>query len=316
MNAEYTDYGFGITAIETGFIRPGLAACYLVESEGRAALIDTGTWHTVERILAVLAEKGIPVENVDYVAPTHVHLDHAGGAGELMQRFPNARLVVHPRGARHLIDPTKLKAGVIAVYGEEVYRRDYVELVPVDESRVVIAEDGLELMLAERKLVFMDTPGHANHHFCVWDEVSRGLFTGDTFGLSYREFDVDGSPFVMATTTPVQFNPDAWQLTLDRMMAKSPERMFLTHYGMVQDLDRLSRELRAMIERFAEIALGHAESDDRYLAIRSALRLELLRALEAHGVSLEQAWLDELIDMDLDLNTQGLMVWLDRQKAA
>lgn len=313
MTADFIDYPDHITCIETGFVRPGLAACYLVESDGRAALIDTGTWHTVERILAVLEAKGLSVEDVDYVIPTHVHLDHAGAAGELIRRFPNAKLVVHPRGARHMIDPTKLKAGVIAVYGEEVYARDYVELIPVQEERVIEATDGMELMLGARKLHCLDTPGHANHHICIWDELSRGFFTGDTFGISYREFDVEGRHFVMATTTPVQFDPEAWQATLDRMMAQNPERMFLTHYGMVEDVERLCADLRSMIDRFAHIAIACEAEAEPYDCVRGGIRAELFQAIGHHGVSMDETALDDFLDMDLDLNTQGLVVWLQRR---
>ncbi|MGB1110339.1 MAG: MBL fold metallo-hydrolase [Gammaproteobacteria bacterium] len=311
--AEYIDYQAGISCIETGYMRPGLASCYLIVQEGRAALVDTGTWHTVARIMAVLEAKGIAPENVDYVMPTHVHLDHAGGAGELMRRFPNAKLVVHPRGARHMVDPAKLKAGTISVYGEGAFKRDYVDLVPVSADRVIEAEDGQVIMLGDRALEIIDTPGHASHHFCVWDETSGGMFTGDTFGLSYRELDVQGRPMVLATTTPVQFNPEAWQASLDKMMARQPSYMFLTHYGRVGDVPRLCADLRAMIDRLADITLSAKNAAQPMDVIRSGVRDCLFESVRQHGVVMSDAELDDLLGMDIDLDAQGLLVWLERR---
>ena len=184
----------GIHAIDTGFHRPRFDAAYLMVEAGRAAFIDTGTNHAVPRLLAALAATGLAPEAVDWLIVTHVHLDHAGGAGLLLRSLPNARFVVHPRGARHMIDPSALYEGARAVYGDEEMARSYGKLFAVPAERVVSPVDGETLALAGRPLHFIDTPGHARHHHCIWDERSRGMFTGDTFGLSYREFDVGGRP--------------------------------------------------------------------------------------------------------------------------
>ena len=197
---------------------------------------------------------GLARERVRYVIPTHVHLDHAGGAGLLMRALPNAKLVVHPRGARHLIDPGKLIAGASAVYGADAVQRMYGEIAPVPEARVIVADDGLRLPDGDGALEFIDSPGHARHHFCVWDAASRGFFTGDSFGLSYREFDTAAGPFVMPTTTPVQFEPEAWRQTLARLLAYAPQWMYLTHYGRVGEVPRLARELGDGIARYERIA--------------------------------------------------------------
>ena len=308
------EYGDGIVCIDAAFQRVGMASCYLMVEAGRCALIDTGTCHTVPLIEQAMADRGLEPEDMAFIIPTHVHLDHAGGVGALMRRMPNARLIVHPRGARHMIDPAKLRAGVIAVYGEEVFERDYVELLPVDKERVIAAEDGHVESLAGRRLTFIDTPGHANHHLCVWDERSRGFFTGDTFGLSYREFDSAKGAFVLPATTPVQFNPEAWHGSLDRMMAFGPERMFLTHYGQVTEVERLTRDLRAGIDAMARIARENEDLDHRGPAIAATIRAHFMTGLKAHGVTLADEEMLALIQMDVQLNTQGLEVWLDRQK--
>jgi len=314
MNSEiYQDLGDGVTCIDTGYKRPQAAAAYLVIENDRAGFIDTGTFHSVNNLLAVLSDKGLSLEQVDYVMPTHVHLDHAGGAGELMRRLPNAKLVMHPRGARHMIDPEKLTKGVIAVYGEDNFQRQFGSLIPVPEERVMIAEDGFSIDLGGRKLVFLDTPGHASHHYCVWDEHSQGLFTGDSFGLSYREWDVEGRAFVFPTTSPVQFRPDAWMQTLDKLASYKPKKINLTHYGQVSDVESLMIQLREGIEHSVIIARNCAEHKNRNDCIRRGLLDYLNKNLQKHGLQWSSLEVESFLDMDLKLNTQGLEVWLDHQ---
>ncbi len=130
--ARLTRHPDGITAVDTEYLRPGMAAAHIVQHDGAAAFVDVGTNYSVPHMLAALQELRINPQAVEYVFITHVHLDHAGGAGLLLQSLPAARVVVHPRGARHLIDPTILIAASKAVYGEERYRELYGELVPID----------------------------------------------------------------------------------------------------------------------------------------------------------------------------------------
>jgi glyoxylase-like metal-dependent hydrolase (beta-lactamase superfamily II) len=227
------DLGHNVFALDTGFHRPRFDAAYLVLSdEGRAAFIDTGTNHTLPRHLAALDALGVPRDAVEFVIPTHVHLDHAGGAGALMQALPAATMWVHPHGKRHMVDPSALFQGALAIYGAEAMQRDYGTVVPVAAERVRTTHDGMDLMLGSRRLHFIDTPGHARHHHCLWDERSRGWFTGDTFGVSYREFDVAGrGPWIAPAATPVQFEPEALRVSVQRLLAADPACMYLTHYG-------------------------------------------------------------------------------------
>lgn len=304
---------FGITLIDTALERAGMAGCYVVQEGDRAVVIETGTAHTVPRILAALHKLGVPRENVDFVMPTHVHLDHAGGAGALMRELPHAQLVMHPRGARHMIDPSQLIAGATTVYGADELERMYGEIVPVPEARVLIAEDEFTLDWQGRRFRFIDSPGHAKHHYCVWDSSSQGWFTGDTFGLSYRELDLDGQPFLIATTTPVQFDPDAWNLTLDRLLAAKPQRMFLTHYGMVNQVEKLANDLRGDLQTYRDIANRLAASEDRHANIKQALADHTMQRLQKHNPQLGKASMLAVLAFDLELNTQGLEVWLDKR---
>ena len=311
-----TDYDDGISAIDTGFFRPQFDASHLIVENGRAAFVDVGTNYSVPRLLDALTQKGIPAEAVDWVMLTHVHLDHAGGSGLLMTHLPNARAVLHPRGARHMIDPSQLVAGASAVYGADEVRRSYGDLVPVPAARVVIANDNHVVDLAGRKLLCIDTPGHARHHYCVWDERSRAFFTGDTFGLSYREFDTERGVMVIPTSTPVQFEPDALHASIERMMSHAPQQMFLTHYGRVGDVERLARDLHEQIDAMVAIARKHTHEFDRHARIAEDLAQMFIGRARDHGCAFDAARVRELLAMDIELNTQGLEVWLDRQKAA
>jgi glyoxylase-like metal-dependent hydrolase (beta-lactamase superfamily II) len=304
--------GHGIHVVDTGFHRPRFDAAYLIVERGRAAFVDTGTNHSVPRLLAALDAVGLGVDAVDHVIPTHVHLDHAGGAGLLMRHLPRAKLVVHPRGARHLIDPVHLMKGATAVYGADEVERSYGELVPVPAERVTTTADGMTIELAGRPLRFLDTPGHAMHHHCIWDEASRGFFTGDTFGLSYREFDTAAGPWIMPTTTPVQFQPEALRRSVERMLAQAPGQLFLTHYGPVGDVPRLAATFLEQLDEMVAVAKAAVAGKARHRALKAGLEAIHLRRLRDHGCALPDARIRDLLALDLELNAQGIAVWLDR----
>ena len=304
----------GIHTIDTGFERPLFDASHLIIEGGRAAFVDTGVNDSVPRLLAALAEQGLTPAAVDWVILTHVHLDHAGGAGLLMQALPNARLVVHPRGARHMIDPSALVAGASGVYGAEAVARTYGMVQPVPAARVVEAPDGHVIDLAGRPLVCLDTPGHARHHLCLWDARSRAFFTGDTFGLSYRDFDTDRGAFVIASSTPVQFDPDGMRASIARMLAHDPQAMYLTHYSRVEDVPRLAQDLYAWLDVMVAIALAADGREDRHVRMRDALADEYVRRALAHGCDMTPQRVRELLAIDIELNAQGLGCWLDARK--
>lgn len=302
----------GVFAVDTAFHRDHFDAAYLLVQEGRAAFIDTGTAFAVPRLLGALQALGLGPGAVDWVIPTHVHLDHAGGVGQLMRALPQARVLVHARGARHLIDPSVLWEGATAVYGAEEMARSYGELLPVPADRVSPTADGMLVHLGDRPLLFADTPGHARHHHCIWDEASRGWFTGDTFGLSYRELDTDRGPWVMPTSTPVQFEPEALRQSVQRLLAAQPACMYLTHYGRVGDVARLGALQLGLLDQM--VALGQAvrTAPDRHQRLLDGLLALALDSLAAHGSTLDTARVQQLMGMDLELDAQGLAAWLDR----
>jgi glyoxylase-like metal-dependent hydrolase (beta-lactamase superfamily II) len=302
----------GIHTIDTGFGRPAFDAAYLVVERGRAAFIDSGTTHSVPRFLDALAAAGLEPRDVDWVILTHVHLDHAGGAGELMRHLPDATLAVHPRGARHMIDPSALIAGAAGVYGLDAVRRDYGDIVPVPAARVVEAGDGFVIDLAGRALLCLDTPGHARHHIAIHDERAGAFFTGDIFGLSYREFDSPGGPFIIPTTSPVQFEPDAAHASIDRMLGYEPQAMYLTHYDRVTDVQRLANDLHEQIDAMVAIGRRHASSDDRERRITADFGDLYVDRAHRQGVALSREEILDVLKIDIRLNAQGMLVWLDR----
>lgn len=302
----------GIHTIDTAFQRDHFDAAYLIVEQGRGAFVDCGTNHSVPRLLAALQQADLAPGDVDFLIVTHVHLDHAGGAGLLMQHLPNATLVAHPRAAPHLIDPAKLIAGATAVYGEEEIQRSYGAIQPVPEARVRVVEDGETIMLAGRPLLSIDTPGHARHHHCLWDARSRCWFTGDTFGLSYRELDGPQGAFILPTTTPVQFEPSALKASIARMLAYAPDGMYLTHYGRVDDVPRLAQALYEQIDAMVAIADACEGRADRHRCIAAGLSALYLERAHALQVPLADEDVLRLLAMDIELNAQGLGVWLDR----
>ena len=305
------DHDFGISTIDADYLRPGLAAIHLVVENGKAALVDTGTSSSVPGVLEVLRKKNLTPEDVAYVFVTHIHLDHAGGAGEFIHHLPNAKLVVHPRGARHMADPARLIASAMTVYGETEFKRMYGVIRPVDASRIIEAPDEFRLDFNGRPLLFLDTPGHARHHYCIFDQQSESFFTGDTFGLSYREFDVDGMEFVFPTTTPVQFDPAAAHVSLDRLMSYNPSCAFLTHYGRIGHLARHAGELHDLIDAHVSIAKRLRDLPDRHAALVEEIGEMLLRGIAAHGCKLPEEEIRNLLRLDVELNAQGLENWLD-----
>jgi len=312
--AQTTPLNDGIIAIDTEYARPLQDASHLVVASGRAAFVDAGANSSVPFLIDALRQHDLDVGEVDYVFLTHVHLDHAGGAGLLMQALPNAICVVHPRGRAHVIDPTRLIAGTEAVYGVAETRAMYGDIKPIEASRCAAAADEQWFDLGGRKLQTLHTEGHALHHYCLHDPASCGVFTGDSFGVSYRELDTPAGELVFPTSTPTQFDPEAAHASVDRIMACQPKQLYLTHYGRVRNLERLAHDMHRGIEAYVDIALASKDSDDQQAAIQPAMSDYLKSRARNHGVTADDAALQAILEIDIRLNTQGLVCWLQRMK--
>ncbi len=308
--ARTTDAGDGVVAVDTLYLRPSADASHLVMSEGRAAFVDTGTNSSVPLLLDALDQYDLGPGDVDYVFLTHVHLDHAGGAGTLMQKLPNARCVIHPRGAPHMADPAKLIAGTEGVYGKEKAFELYGEIVPIDADRIIEAGDEDRFSFGGREVRALHTEGHARHHYCLHDPQSHGVFTGDSFGISYRELDTDKGEFIFPTTTPPHFEPTEAHKAVDRIMAQKPEKLYLTHYSRVNDVERLANDMHECLDGFVAIARKHQDREDRQEAMQRDLFDYLAERLVAHGYDRGRAAMWSLLEHDMKLNSQGLDAWL------
>ncbi len=320
------DYSEGIYGIDAHYEREGMAAVYVLISEGRAAVVETAHNASLPHLLTALAELGVAREAVDYVCVTHVHLDHAGGAGSYMREFPRARLIVHPRGARHLISPAKLIEGVKAVYGDAETERLYGEIVPVPEERVIAPEDGREFRLGAMTLACYDAPGHAKHHMIFFEKSTRSLFAGDAFGISYLWMTGKNGRWAFPSASPVQFDPDAMAATMEKIAALAPERVFLTHFGeltgkaaALQDLQsrqtdspavRGAREhasrLNGQIKKY--VAITEAAAGDK-AKIKAGLAAFCEEIAAEEGSRLPAATAEDSLSVDLELNAQGLAFW-------
>jgi glyoxylase-like metal-dependent hydrolase (beta-lactamase superfamily II) len=317
---KFEHVGDGIYVIETYYLdRTGFTACYLMEDKGEVAIIETNTNYAVPFILGTLSQLGFSKEQVKYVILTHIHLDHAGGTGELMKHLPKAELILHPRGRKHMIDPEKLIKSAKEVYGETKYKELYGEIVPVPKERVQTANDGDEFRLGSRDLQVFDLRGHAKHHLVVLDKNTKALFSGDNFGIGYPRFDFGQFRLVFPSTSPTQFEPDKAVETYQKIVDLVPSRILLTHYGVLEDIEGTHSQLNSWIEFSVEIAeKGYAEGY-RDSELVDILEKEIWKNFEkivkdTRGTGLneeEKEWLA----IDTQINAQGLVHYIQPQNS-
>lgn len=303
--AKFTPLSQGIHCVDALYVKADVASIYVLQQADEVAIIETGTYHSMENLLATLGELGIADSQVRYVIPTHVHLDHAGGAGAMMQRFDQASLIIHPRGARHMIDPERLIAGTVAVYGQELFDRLYGQIDAIAEDRVIIAQDLDRHSLGSRELAFIDTPGHARHHFCIYDEASNGVFTGDTFGICYQPMK-QLPRGLLPSCPPTQFDPQALHQSIGRIMDFSPHKLYLTHYGELANPAAQLSSFKRWIDDYVELCTRMMPQQDDEQALQASLMRLVLDGMPAGS---EQASIETILENDIRLNAQGLAHW-------
>lgn len=222
----------GIYIIDHDFLGvPGVIASFLLAGEkyDDLTLIESGPTTTIEMLLAGVRAAGFEPEQIRQLAVTHIHLDHAGSAGVLLQRFPQMRLLVHRVGAPHMIEPAKLLASATRIYGEDMDRL-WGEFAPVPAERVDVLDDQSTFRAGGRELTAYDTPGHATHHLAYFDPESGDLFTGDVGGVR-----LDRADYVRPPTVPPEFDREAWRDSVVRLRALRPRRVCPTHFGAFDD---------------------------------------------------------------------------------
>lgn len=301
------DLGSGVHCVD--LLEGGRAertCAYIVGDARAAAVIETGAAPLAWRILKSLETLAIPAAAVEWVIVTHIHLDHAGGTGWLLERLPNAKVAVHPRGGRHLVDPSRLMAGARAVYGES-FDRQFAPIVPVPAERVVEIPDGGHVELSTgRRFGCLHMAGHARHHFVVTDPASRGVFTGDNAGVRYPWFRNYGFVPALPTTSPSEFDPPELVRTMERIGSLGLPRLYFTHFslGTVEEL----AGSRDWIGRFVEIAKAAGPG---WESIRDGLRREVGRELSARGVP-DSAPENGSLELDHEINAKGIAHYLQK----
>lgn len=280
--------------------------------EQQLTIIETGPSPSVEHVKQGLNELGISLDEVRYIIVTHIHLDHAGGAGLLLRDCPNATLIVHSKGARHLADPSRLVAGARAVYGGQ-FDDLFNPIVPVPEHRIDIKTDGDRLQIGpDCTLEFWDTPGHAKHHFGILDLVSNGFFAGDTAGIRYAQLIEDGIDFYLPSTSPNQFDPEAMKASIERMQRQHLDVLYFGHFGAADNPDAALEQVLEWLELFVEEGEAAYQNEESADQLAKRLLAPVMAQLAEKGAKQPHRVMP-YIKMDLQVSAQGLLDYFQRQ---
>ncbi|MBU2511957.1 MBL fold metallo-hydrolase [bacterium] len=307
-----TDLGFNIYQIELiDGNSPYRTTVYVIKGQ-KTVLIETGASPSNKIIQKALEELELDPSDIDIIAVTHIHLDHAGGAGLLMNQCPNAKLLVHKKGKKHLVDPEKLIAGARQVYGKK-FDSMFDPILPIDPTRIDVMEDGDELDLGNnRSLRFLDTPGHAFHHLAILDSLSHGIFSGDSVGIYYKKLnDQLGIPFCLPVSAPTQFVPEIMVQTLDRLIDLSPERIYFTHVGMSESAMVLLQQAKQWTRFFGDECVEYYKKEHSPDGLFLLMQNEINKKLGALGVPGNFTGTGHF-RADIALNVQGIIVYTDR----
>ncbi|WP_254536188.1 MBL fold metallo-hydrolase [Halomarina litorea] len=278
------------------FDTPEYGSVYLLDAE-RPAVVDTGTGANYEVVLDGLAELGVAPEDLAAIAVTHVHLDHAGGAGYLARECENASVVVYERGARHLADPSRLVAGTKQVVGDRW--RHYADPLPIDEDRMTVVDDGDVVDLGDHQLEVHRAPGHAPHQVVFFDPANDAVFTADAAGIYVPSQDT-----VEPTTPPVNFDLDQSLADVEMLRSLDPEVLLYGHFGDAPAAARLTEYAETLSAWVEEIrAVRERLGDDEAVVEHFVERTEMA-----------DAWGDEQARIEAELNVRGVLVALDREK--
>jgi glyoxylase-like metal-dependent hydrolase (beta-lactamase superfamily II) len=284
-----------------------------VLTEEQVTLIETSASPSIPYILEGLQTLGISPEDISYIIVTHIHLDHAGGAGLMLKHCPNAKVIVHPKGARHLADPSRLIQGAKAVYGDK-FTDLFDPIVEIAEDRLIIKGEGDTLEIGDKlTLEFLDTPGHANHHLSVFHPLTKGVFSGDTAGIFYPQIYREGIEFYLPTTSPNQFSPEKMLHSIDRYKELGIERIYFGHYGMSENPEEAFRQVERWLDVFIkEAKLVYSDEKQREKLVENItinLYNRICSYLKQQGLA-ENHPIYELLYLDINVSSMGLAHYL------
>ncbi|WP_373894950.1 MBL fold metallo-hydrolase [Virgibacillus sp. CBA3643] len=285
---------------------------YVINEED-LTIVETGPSPSIKHVKEGLKSLGFSLEEVKYIIVTHIHLDHAGGAGLLLRDCPNATIVVHPRGEKHLVNPKKLAASARAVYGES-FSDLFDPIISVDADRLLVKGEGDTLKIGpECTLEFLDTPGHAKHHFSIYDPVSRGMFTGDTVGIRYEQLIREGVDLFLPTTSPNQFDPNAMQAAINRMMGMKLERIYYGHFGVTEKTNQALRQVSEWLDVFVEVGEQIVAERKGYDDLAQALLGKVRQHLREFGIPDDhEAYI--VINLDMKVSALGMIDYFKKLK--
>lgn len=295
--------------------RKNRTGSYVFKGE-KTTLIETSASPSIPYILDGLKQLEINLEDIENIIVTHIHLDHAGGAGLMLQHCPNAKLIVHPKGARHLADPSRLIAGARAVYGDD-FDQLFDPIIPISEDRIITVADGEQLQILDRTFTFYHTPGHANHHIAIHDSGTNGIFTGDTAGIYYRELDEEDFNFIMPSTSPSQFYPDAMLKSVQLFSDLKVQSVYFGHYGQCNNPEEVYEQVRYWLPVFtaeAEKAMAKPLSfEERVQETTNSLMEIVTDFLLSKGITKEHP-VFEILLLDLSVSSMGLIDYLTKKQ--
>lgn len=291
---------------------PGRTSAYLILDDA-PTLIETGSARSHEILIQGLRQLGVSPLDLKYVIVTHVHLDHAGGAGQMMQLAPQAKLVVHPRGARHMADPTRLWDGAKSVYGDAITDL-FGSVVPVPDEQILVRDHNETLDIGSRTLTFFDSPGHAKHHFTILDPKSNALFAGDAVGIRYaKRFTGWNYEWVMPSSSPIDFDPDAVERTM-QMLADVPfEWVYHAHFGKSPKRQAIAETLRCA-KAFAHLVGAVYRAGLTAKELEEDLRDWFRDDLKNQGFNAPSDM--SILDIDIILDTMGLLYYETKRRQA
>ncbi len=292
---------------------PGRTGCYVFVDESGLTLVETSASPSKPYIEAGLKALGYELEAIKRILLTHIHLDHAGGAGLFAKACPNADIVVHSRGARHLADPERLIQGAKAVYGEK-FDALFNPILPVPKEQLLVLQDGDTLTIGkDRTLTFLDTPGHAKHHFAIYDPVTKGMFVGDTIGIRYQALEEMGVPLYLPSTSPNQFDPEAVMTSMARIQDFQPERLYFGHYSMSENVEEVYAQVTFYLEEFVTITESVFSSGGGHSELVQALNDMVWAKSEARKLPEGHPERD-IIQLDLQVSALGLIDYFHKKK--
>ncbi|MBP9885800.1 MAG: MBL fold metallo-hydrolase [Leptospiraceae bacterium] len=304
-----------IQTIDCHYYTNEFAAAYLLQEGDDALFVDNNTNFAIPYLLSALASRQIPKENVKYLIITHIHLDHAGATSRLVQEFPNAIVLAHPKAAPHIINPKRIIESASMVYGKENFEKMYGEILEVPSARVRVMSDGEVLKFGSRELTFIYTRGHANHHFVILDSKTNSIFTGDSFGISYPCLKQGSYPFLFPSTTPTDFHADEARLSIEKILNTKADNAYLTHFDIWLDMKSGSEQMLLGIDRMEKIFLDLVKSNKPDSELQTQCENQIMNFYEEE-FSKRKIPLSVLtfLKPDAMINAQGLVFAANRAK--